>query len=67
MCVYFSTQLVKYLSDCKRRGKGCGLKAVLLISALWDMTKSRDNLRTFVNRHTLLRYLAFKFTKIMKE
>lgn len=62
-----STQLVKYLSHCKRRGEDCVLKAVLLVSVLWDMFHARENLRKFVNRHILVRYLAFSYIRMMKE
>lgn len=62
-----STQLIKYLSECKRLGKECYLRAILLISALWDMVESQASLSRFFNRHTLIRYLSFKYTKILKE
>ena len=65
--VLASTQLVKYLSECKRLGRECRLRAVLLFSVLWDMMETQKSLAKFVTRHTLVRYLTFKYTKMMKE
>lgn len=58
---------MKYLSHCKRSGKECVLKAVLLVSMIWDMYHTSISLRKFVNRHTLVRYLTYKFTLMLKE
>lgn len=62
-----STQLVRYASECKRQGRECRLRAVLLFSSLWNMLESSVNLNKLVNRLSFNRYLAFKYTQIMKE
>ena len=62
----YSILLLKYLSECKRHGRDCHIRAVLLISVIWDV-KATDNIHQPLNKYTLNRHLSNNFKGILKE
>lgn len=59
--------LLKYLSVAKRQGEVCPIRAVLLISGIWDVTATDDIIHKPLNKYTLNRHLCNNFKTIMKE
>lgn len=62
-----STQLIRYLSNCKRLGKECHLKALFLASSIWNIVTSHNNMKKFFNKHLINRSLTSKYTSMMEE
>ena len=59
--------LIKYISVCKQEERVCPLKAVMLISVVWELTSSDEILHRPVNKYTLNRHLCNNYKGIMKE
>ena len=59
--------LLKYLSVCERRGWHCPIRAVLLISGIWDVSATDKIIHQPFNKHTLNRHLCNNFKAIVKE
>ncbi len=62
-----SMKLIKYVTDCKRKGRDCRLKAFLLISVIWNAQLTDRAIHKPVNRYTLNRYLCNNLRGIIKE
>ncbi len=46
-------KLIKYVTDCKKKGRDCSLKALLLISVIWNVHVTDRVIHKPVNRYTL--------------
>lgn len=63
----YSILLLKYLSECKRQGRECHIRAVLLISTIWDLKATDDIIHQPLNKYTLNRHLSNNFKGILRE
>ena len=63
----YSILLLKYLSECKRHGRECHIRAVLLISIIWDLKATDDIIHQPLNKYTLNRHLSNNFKGILRE
>ena len=63
----YSILLLKYLSECKRHGRDCHIRAVLLISVIWDVKATDSIIHQPLNKYTLNRHLSNNFKGILKE
>ncbi len=60
-------KLIKYVTDCKREGRQCQLKALLLISVIWNAKATDTAIHKPINRYTLNRHLCNNLKGIMRE
>ena len=42
LCLYFpySSQLIRYVAECKRQGRPCRISAILVFSVVWDLVEA---------------------------
>jgi abhydrolase domain-containing protein 1/3 len=63
-----SIQAINYVAQCKRQGRPCHISAVLVFSTVWNLTISDMALHNHCfNRNVLSRFLAMRFTNIMRQ
>ncbi|XP_064382470.1 protein ABHD1-like [Halichondria panicea] len=60
-------QLLKYVAVCKRQGKTCPLKALFLISTVWDPMETNKVIHSPLNKYTLNRHLCNNFKDVLRE
>ncbi len=67
LSILSSMKLIKYVTDCKRKGRDCRLKALLLISVIWNAQLTDRAIHKPVNRYTLNRHLCNNLRGIINE
>ncbi len=60
-------KLIKYVTDCKRKGKRSKLKALLLFSVIWNAQETDAAIHKPLTRYTLNRFLCNQFKKVLKR
>ena len=63
----YRMQLLKYVAVCKRQGKTCPLKALFLISTVWDPMETNKVIHSPLNKYTLNRHLCNNFKDVLRE
>lgn len=62
-----SMLMIKYIAECKLRGRHCPLKAAMLVSVPWNLHIAEGNMNRSFNRLTLNRHLCKLFNDILKN
>ncbi|KAL5493878.1 hypothetical protein EMCRGX_G015112 [Ephydatia muelleri] len=62
-----SMLMIKYITECSRRGLHCPLKAAMLVSVPWNLPIAERNMNKTFNRLTLNRHLCKQFRDILRN
>lgn len=62
-----SMLMIKYITECNRRGLHCPLKAAMLVSVPWNLPVAERNMNKTFNRLTLNRHLCKQFRGILRN
>lgn len=60
-------QLIKYVSECKAQNKPSPFRALLLVSAIWNITETDKVIHRPLNKYTLNRHLCNNLKGILNE
>ncbi|KAL5493886.1 hypothetical protein EMCRGX_G015121 [Ephydatia muelleri] len=62
-----SILMIKYITECSRRGLRCPLKTAMLVSVPWNLSIAERNMNKTFNRLTLNRHLCKQFRDILRN